>query len=237
MINFFKELFSRKKIDIPENAPDFVKDYLRVMQSATKKTNQSIIETRFVVFDTETTGLDFRKDKILSIGALTVQENQIKVVDSFELFILREDITGGEAVDVHGILKKGKKIKIPETEAIAKFLNFCGDSILVGHHIGFDIAIINQLLTEKYGIKLHNQVIDTMLLHQRVAFMESYDSRFIPDNPSLDALAKLFDIDTKDRHKALGDAYITGIVFLKLLNQLKKRGVTTIGRLLNNRLY
>jgi DNA polymerase III subunit epsilon len=234
MINFLKRFFQEKKIDIPEDAPDFIKVYLEKINSTQFIDNQMISDTRFVVFDTETTGLDVRKDKILSIGALAIENNQIIVQESFEIFILQEDIVGDEAIKVHGILKKGKKVKIEEREAIEYFVNFCKNSILVGHHVGFDIAMINQYLEKNHNVKLHNKMLDTGSLHQRVNRFESYQQYFVHEDMSLDAMAKNYNIETHDRHRALGDAYITAILFLKLIQKLKKRKVSTIGQLLKS---
>ena len=237
-IQELKKLFYiNKKIEIPADTEDFVKIYIEKVNNTQVNINQLIDDTRFVVFDTETTGIEFRKDKLLSIGALVVEDNRISVGDSFELFIQQNDIVGDEAVGVHGILKKGKKVKISEREAVEHFLNFCGDSVLVGHHVNFDIAMVNFHLEKNYGIKLHNYAIDTGTLEERVTFFEaSYYSR-VPLDLSLDALAKKHNIETADRHRALGDAYITGILFLKLINQLKKKKILTLKDLMKDRLF
>jgi DNA polymerase-3 subunit epsilon len=189
-----------------------------------KEKNQdkkNISDCRFVVFDTEATGFYVEKDKMLSIGALELFQNKIEVEKSFELFIQRNDIVGNEAIDVHGILKKGKKTKISEQEAVSQFIAFCGDAILVGHHVGFDIALINKHLQEYYGVKLHNKSIDTAFLARRVASMDNPYLMKRNEELTLDYLAKQYRIDTDDRHKALGDAYITAILFLKLIQKIK----------------
>ena len=230
-------LFKNKKIKIPNNAEEFVKVYLEKINNTQNIDNQLINDIRFVVFDTETTGVEARKDKLLSIGALAIEGNTISVSDSFEIFIQQNDIVGDEAIGVHGILKKGKKVKISEQEAVKHFINFCGNSVLVGHHVGFDIAMINNHLEKNYGIKLHNRFIDTGALEERIAFFDLNYYTQIPLDLSLDALAKKYNIETFDRHRALGDAYITGILFLKLVNQLKKKKILTGKDLMKGRLF
>ena len=128
-------------------------------------------------------------------------------------------------------------MKISEQEAVKHFINFCGNSVLVGHHVGFDIAMINNHLEKNYGIKLHNRFIDTGALEERIAFFDLNYYTQIPLDLSLDALAKKYNIETSDRHRALGDAYITGILFLKLVNQLKKKKILTGKDLMKGRLF
>jgi DNA polymerase III subunit epsilon len=245
MIYFFKRIFKelnefffkKSKIKTPDSVADFIKTYIDKINNTQIRNDQLIDDIRFVIFDTETTGIALKKDKLLSIGALAIENNTISVAGSFELFIQQNDIIGDEAIGVHGILKKGKKIKISEREAVEYFINFCGDSVLVGHHVNFDIAMINLHLEKNYGIKLYNRTIDTGALEERVAFFETNYYTEIPLDLSLDALAKKHNIDTADRHRALGDAYITGILFMKLINQLKKKNVLTLKDLMRTKFF
>ncbi|MGA0619647.1 exonuclease domain-containing protein, partial [Ligilactobacillus salivarius] len=77
----------------------------------------------------ETTGLDYKSDRILSIGAVAIQNNQIIVGDFMEVF-LQQDIFKPESVPIHGILKEGKEEKIVEAEAVIRFLEFIKDATL-----------------------------------------------------------------------------------------------------------
>ena len=74
MISWFKH----------KKQPVFWKEYLK---SFKQKSSKKIEDTRFVIFDTETTGLDLVKDRILSIGAIGVFKNTIDIADSFEIYI------------------------------------------------------------------------------------------------------------------------------------------------------
>ncbi len=241
MFDFFKRIISpfqqHNKINIPADAPRFVQEYLLLFQNQLLDEKQTIAATRFVIFDTETTGLNIEKDQMLSIGALAMEDGQIAVAQSFELFIQQDSIIGNEAVDVHGILKKGKKIKIPERVAVEQFVNFCKDSILIGHHVGFDIAMLNKHLQHHYGVKLHNRTLDTGFLARRVAFVDENYIMQQAEEMSLDHLAKKYNIDTSDRHRALGDAYITGVLFLKLIQRLKKRNIVLLSELFRQKSF
>lgn len=170
-------------------------------------------DTRFVVFDTETTGLDFQKDKILSIGAVSIINKTIAVENVFEIYI-KVSHFNVETVTIHGILQEGNIHKVNENEAIELFLQYIGSSILVGHHIGFDIAMINNALQQMKLGKLKNKTIDTGTLYTKLRDAKN-------KNYSLDELSKEFAIAQHDRHTAAGDALITALLFLKILNKLK----------------
>ena len=197
-LNWFKK--------IVKDYPKFWETYLSYFDE-----NQSK-EQRFVVFDCETTGLDYKTDRILSIGAVAIQNNQIIVGDFMEVF-LQQDIFNPETVTLHGILKEGKEEKVVEAEAIIRFLDFIKDATLVGHHIDFDIEMINQALDRLNVGKLENQAMDTDVMYQKLKSLPQ------EQQSSLDELCDIYKIKKFDRHTASGDAFITALLFLKLKNK------------------
>lgn len=172
------------------------------------------VPKRYVVFDCETTGLDFKNDVILSIGAVAIIENSIHVDDSLELFI-KQTVYNAETAAIHGILKEGKEVKIIEAEAIIRFLDFIKDATLVGHHVQFDIEMINQALKRLNVGKLKNDNMDTDAMYQKFKGLQE------DQHSSLDELCKILKVEKSERHTASGDAYITALIFLKLKNRLK----------------
>ncbi len=198
--------------------PKFWEDYCLLFKNKDKRT---IKETRFIVFDTETTGFDFKKDRILSIGAVAVIENRILVNDGLEIY-LNQDVFNPKTVPIHGILKNEKVQKQDELEALTLFLAYIKDSVLVAHHALFDIGIINTAL-KRHGLgKLKNKYLDTGILFKR----SKHIVNFIDPSKqySLDEIAKELKISAQDRHTASGDAFITALVFLKTLPKLNKDG-------------
>ncbi len=192
--------------------PKFYEEYLEKF-----KDPRSTIDTaRFVVFDTETTGLNPSSDRILSIGTVGIQNFEIDVSDSFECY-LQQAHFNATTVEIHGILKTGKIIKIEEQDALIKFLAHIGNAVLVAHHAAFDIAMINEGLKRMNLPKLKNKVVDTGELYRK--------TKYIKDNQvySLDALCDLFKITKHDRHTASGDAFLTALIFLKTIALLRKK--------------
>ena len=184
----------------------------------------------FVVFDTETTGLDYKRHQLLSIGAVKINAGVIAGNQYLERYFHVSEQYEYPSVLIHGILKKTGETKT--IEGIRDFLQFAGTSVLVGHHVGFDVAMINETLKKTIGKSLKNKMIDTAHLAKRITVLENYS---LPKTEveSLDALCAQYNIVMHDRHTAAGDAFLTAILFLKLTARLKKRGIQTTNDLLN----
>ena len=192
--------------------PDFYNAYAETFTHP----NNNLETTRFVVFDTETTGLQPKTDKILSIGCVAITNGVIDVGDTFERYLIQNQFNP-DTVKIHGILKNGTIVKVSQHDAIIQFLDYIKNAILVAHHAAFDIAMINQALKQMALPKLKNKVIDTGQLYKK--------SKYVKDQKhySLDALCNLFKITMHDRHTASGDAYLTAVLFLKLSALLKAK--------------
>jgi len=198
-------------------------EFLRISEKPIDEAlSKSVESTRFVVLDTETTGFDYENDRILCIGAITLQNGIIAIPESFEIFIHQEHYDKSSA-QIHGILKDWVMDKPSEIEALQEFLIFLGDSIIIAHHTFFDVSMINRAL-ERNGLPLlKNKTLDTALLYKKTLIVSNLLER--KDHYALDDLADKFDISKKDRHTAMGDAYITAIAFLKIVKKLKlKKG-------------
>lgn len=211
-------------------APAFWEAYLEANRRPLSK-KLPLEEACFVVFDTETTGLNPRSDRLLSIGAVKVMGNRILTDAPFERTIRQEHLPQHrEAIGVHGILPGQSLAGQDETQALQEFLSYIGNAALVGHHLRFDVSILNEALKKRHAGKLRNPLIDTRALALRVEKGRgNYDDQ--PGNYSLDALCQRYHIPGSDRHTAAGDAYITAILLLKLLGRLRKRGVKVLEEL------
>jgi len=211
----------RKKEVVEEVYPQFFLDYKEHFINAKKTT---LKETRFVVFDTETTGFSKKDDRVLSIGAVALKGHTIKVNDSFEVYV-KQTVFKAETVPIHGLLKFGEHEKITELEAIKGFLKYIGNAVLVGHHVGFDIQMMDEILKRHHLPKLLNKTVDTGTLYKK-----SKHAVYQNDNKhyTLDDLCDELTISKSDRHTASGDAYITAIAFLKIIPRLNKNNDLTL---------
>lgn len=213
MINWFQ----KKKY------PEFWNEYTHHFKT---KLGNDVSALRFVVFDTETTGLAIKNDRIVSIGCISVIGNTIDVATSFEVYVSQEKFNA-KTVEIHGILKEGNISKIEEEESIKQFLKYIENAVLVAHHAAFDVAMINEALKRLKLPKLKNKIIDTGVIFKKTSFKKEMNKHY-----SLDELCAVFNVKKHDRHTASGDAYITSLLFLKIIANLSKDKKITINELL-----
>ncbi|MDT8415587.1 MAG: 3'-5' exonuclease [Flavobacteriaceae bacterium] len=181
------------------------------------KTQNKASVSKIVVLDTETTGLDVRIDRLLSIACITIEDNQILLADRFECLIT-QDYFNSKTAGIHGITKKGSESKISEKEALEKFIAYVADAILLGHHICFDIKMLNCALERNGLMKLRNPTLDTAYLFKKLKPLYTYDHK--NEAVSLDALCHELNISGHGRHTAEGDAMLTALAFLKIKRKL-----------------
>lgn len=196
---------------------------------ATWSDETSSDDARFVVLDTETTGLDPRRDKIITIGAVAVRSGEIVLEDSFEALL--KLAYNNSSVTVHGITRDEAREGMDEREAMEQFLDYLQDGIIVGHHIGHDIEAMNCACERHFGMTLKNRTLDTMDLTLHLQDDGAFAGRDTANGFSLDALCDMFGIAPHDRHTAGGDAFLTAQVFLRLLRAAKRVGRMRVGSL------
>lgn len=187
-------------------------------------------KVRFVVLDTETTGLDPRRDRIITIGAVAVQGGEMLLHDSFEVML--KIPYNQSSVTVHGITRdEANASGMEEGEAMALFLDYLRDGVIVGHHIGHDIQALECACRRHFDVGPQNRWLDTMDLTLRLNDAGAFAGRPMAQGFSLDGLCDMFGIRPHDRHTAGGDALLTGHVFLRLLRAAKAVGYNDLGSL------
>lgn len=186
-----------------KNEPEFWQSYAAKFKD---KSNQ-----RVVVLDCETTGLDSQTDRILSIGAIALQNGIICIEDQFSCFV-QQNYQNTNTIPVHGITANSSLPKETEAQAIRDLLIYLGHAKIVGHHIAFDIKMLNTALKRMQLPGLKNTVEDTFDLYKTYKGVD-----YLPPL-SLDDLCKTFRLPLKDRHTALGDAFLTAQVYQRLIS-------------------
>ena len=187
-----------------------------------------IEQVRFVVLDSETTGLNPATDRIITIGAIAVVAGEILLEDSFAALIKLERNT--EAVTVHGVTRDETQKGVDEPEALERFLDYLADGVIVGHHIGHDIATLDTAYGRHWGLQLANRSLDTMDLTLHLERDGAFAGRPAIRHSTLDALCDMFGVIPHDRHTAGGDAFITAQVFLRLVRLAGRHGRATLTR-------
>lgn len=190
------------------NVPQFWKNYSSLFDNDEKGQLR-----RYVIFDMETTGLDWKEDHILSIGAIGFTDNAIMAGDFFEVHVDHDNYRP-HSVAMRGSILDNKHEKVVEAEAVIQFLNFIKDATLVSHNTNLDIEMLNQALKRLELGKVKNSVMDTNVLYQKWKGLAEDAAE------SLDDVCDALKIDKSDRHTASENAYTTALVFLKLKTKL-----------------
>lgn len=216
-----------KKKKVPKT--EFVEEY-ELLFDRKIPSIRPVDQLTFVVLDTETTGLDPKNDHILSFGAIKIKEYKMKVDSGIEIYL---DAPKGkkEAVQVHEILYHPKVYS--KSDFAKEVLAYLGADIIVGHHIGFDLLMLEKTL-KPFGFKtFHNPTLDTLHLSLRLEKGPNYDiSIEKPGEHSLDNLCQKYGIPLDDRHTAAGDAFLTAQLLMKLLKIAEQKGIKDFGSLL-----
>lgn len=170
-------------------------------------------EDEYVVFDCETTGLDPKKDNIISIGAVKIKENKILTNEAIHIYIQQKEDISHKSITIHQIRNCDLEGAIPLHEAIERFLYYIGNRTLVGYYLEFDVAMINKYIKPMFGITLPNKKEEVSAIY--------YDKKIctIPQGNidlRFDTILKDLALPNLQIHDALNDAVMTAMMYIKL---------------------
>jgi DNA polymerase III subunit alpha, Gram-positive type len=169
----------------------------------------------YVVFDVETTGLSAVYDKIIELAAVKIYDGE--VIDRFEAFANPHHRLSATTINLTGITDDMVENAPEIEEVLQKFHDWTGDSIFVAHNASFDMGFLNVGYKRMGHEKVKNPVIDTLEL-ARYLYPEFKNHR-------LNTLAKKFDIELTQHHRAIYDAEATGYLLLKMLKDALEKGI------------
>lgn len=180
-----------------------------------------LAELPTLVLDTETTGLDSAKDAIVSVGSVRCHGGQIFRSTVLDILVNPGRRIPDRARAVHGISDAMVADK-PAIEAVLpEILAQMDGAVVVGHTIGFDLAMLARATVLAGRPWTPPQRLDIVLL---AAALAPEDGRF-----EIDDLAARMGINVTGRHTALGDSLVTAEIWVRLIPQLERRGVRTLG--------
>lgn len=182
---------------------------------AYNSTHRLLSEDTYVVFDVETTGLSAVYDTIIELAAVKIRDGEI--IDRFESFANPHHPLSATTINLTGITDDLVE-NAPEVEEVLKdFHEWTGDAILVAHNASFDMGFLNVGYNKIDLGKATNPVIDTLEL-ARFLYSDMKNHR-------LNTLAKKFDIELTQHHRAIYDAEATGYLLLKMLKDAAEKGI------------
>lgn len=177
-------------------------------KSDERKTSGKTI-TDYVVFDLETTGLSKYYDEIVQIAAIRIHNGQ--VTGKFDRYIKPKKSIPKEATQINHITNEMVSKAKSFNEVIEEFLDFIGNSILIGYNIaGFDLCLLNNRMCMEKRSTFSARYIDVFPLARKTVDLPDY---------KLTSLAKHFGFETAGAHNAMADCVMTDKCFETIMKQ------------------
>lgn len=183
-----------------------------------------LTDLTYTAFDTETTGLLPQEgDEIIQFGAVRIVNGRMLRGESFEQLVDPLRPLSAESIAIHGLSQAMLNGQPTIDRVLPDFHRFCEDTVLVAHNAAFDMRFL-QLKEAATGIRFTQPVLDTLLLSAVIHPNQ--------ESHKLELIAERLGIPIIGRHTALGDAIVTGEVFLRILPLLNDMGIRTLGEAL-----
>ena len=181
-------------------------------------------DDEWVTLDCETTGLDVRKDKIISIGAVRIVGKRLLTSQRLDLLVRPERAITADSVRVHRLRESDVAHGLAPEQAMRQLMDFIGSRPLVGYFLEFDVAMLNREIWPMLGVRLPQRKIEVSAMyydfknrqlpaHQRGG---DIDLRFA-------TIMKDLGLPLRDAHDAINDAVMAGLAFVKLRRLLHSR--------------
>ena len=185
--------------NINKEHPEFWKIYL----SKFEKKSQ-----RYVSLSITSTGTNPEKDVILSFGAVAIEQDSIRIGDSFEVVLLQYIYLHDNGLSNEFIIES-KQPKLGEREGIQAFIEYIGNAVLVGHRIDTAIDLINVALEKLDCGRLKNEALDIEIMYRK---LHDISDKSI----SIDDLCSSFKLPVTEKSSSPEEAYTIALLFLKL---------------------
>jgi DNA polymerase-3 subunit epsilon len=207
-----------------ESRPEYYDFNLFAARDDTIDLDRRLADLAFTVFDTETTGLQpSQGDEIIQIGAVRAVNGRLLRQEIFDQILDPRIPLKPEGIPIHGITEDMVRGQPTIDIVLPAFHEFCSETVLVAHNAAFDMRFL-QLKEESLGVRFTQPVLDTLLLSAVIHPNQ--------ESHKLESIAERLGINVIGRHTALGDAFVTGEVFLKMVPLLADMGLVTLRQVL-----
>lgn len=223
--------FARRQQDVP----DYLQQYLDAPRPDEYDSWRSV---PYCVLDMETTGLNPRRDSILSIGLVCIEDARIHMNNQWYTLVRPpDDVTVPvESIRIHGLLRNEVAEAPTFEEILPELMEYLYGRVLVVHYSPIDVGFLNRTLRTLYNTTLRGPAIDTILLAQTLHEYEHLTGGHHATNQggvtTLSALAEKSNIPIHAQHNALGDAITTAQLFLSQATRMEKYGFESLRKIL-----
>tara|TARA_B100000965_G_scaffold394047_2_gene405731 strand:+ start:510 stop:1220 length:711 start_codon:yes stop_codon:yes gene_type:complete len=183
---------------------------------------------RLVVVDLETSGLNVNRDRILSVGAVVVENGCIDLGSQYECTLFQENHRVTESVLIHGIAPSEVARGVAPADALLDFMAFADNAVFVAFHAAFDQRMLQRGLRQTLNTRLRHVFLD-------VAELAPMLYPEVTSRKTLDDWQDYFQLRNSQRHHAAADALATAEILLILLSRARAQGIATLAEL-NGRL-
>jgi DNA polymerase-3 subunit epsilon len=175
-----------------------------------------------VSLDCETTGLNPRKDEIVTVAAVKIKGARILCSERFEARVRPLVKMNPEAIKIHGLRERDVATGRAMAEILPTLLRYVGGRPLVGYYLEFDVAMLNRYLRRWLAIELPNPRIEVSKLYYERKYSDAPPGTHV--DLSFTAILRDLGLPMLDQHDAYADALMTAMIYVAL-RDLKARNV------------
>lgn len=214
MFSYFKQIrkykiATDKAFSLSEQEQDAINNY-RASRRAVKR--DLIINSQLVAVDFETTGLDYNKDEIISMGFCPILDNRIRLADCMHLVIKSDQELSSENVIIHGLTDDVISQGFTPKQALFKFIELTQNAVIVAHHHSIERRFLQKLATTIAGKTLPLSFIDTYWFAK--LRMQRRQQVITANSLRLFNLRRKQGLPNYNAHNALEDAISTAELYL-----------------------
>lgn len=190
----------------------------------------------FLALDFETTGLDPRRDRIVSAGWIRITGASIQLSTGRELVVQPQTALTPESVIIHGIGDDRAAGGVTERDMLSEFLDVLPGKVLVAHHASVETRFLSAALRRVFGSSVPLLTVDTLKLERRIR--RSTEGRLpqpVPEEAErfdLTSVRRRYNLPDRRRHSALIDALGCAEILLAQCTYIQKQGSVALARLL-----
>ncbi len=218
MFSRFLSLDTLRKRALAKSGPGAMHDYLSTPLTSKKAECENLT---IVALDLETTGLDPKKDHILSYGLVEIQHMAVRLQTSrHQLISIDGDIPEESAV-IHHITDDQAATGISIERALPELLSRLAGKVMLVHYASIEQNFIDAACRKHYGVPFMIRTIDTLVLAQRL--FERRNHTIQPGDLRLFNLRPRYNLPNYKAHNALSDALATAELFLAMAAEMVPR--------------